>query len=455
MTKNTYYLSEGSLRILHQSISAGSKVRWLHNPVYHCCLSSSIMSIIATHVCQKWREVALSSANLWTRVPFSLPKWVPEVLRRSKEAPLTIDVFNDRSSYASIHHGLTLALKGLQHVKVLSLGGNLSRHTCNLLGDSLASTDAPILEKLSLQFPPSRRGETWTLPANLLCSHAPRLHDVLISGVVEVPWKLPVLEGLTYLHLAPTEGSPPSPEQLTTILRACPGLVRLALMDKALPATTHTTLPPVPSIFLASLKTLRLSGDIKNCACLASLLSVPLSTQITVKTTFDQHRNNVFEDSMVALSTLLRRTVYETGRLVWRSGRDPCRVQAWNIPIKNTQSNVNEEEPLLDFELHSAWGETLGYHQIEPLVIYLLDRSSLQHFSAICWMESVSISLQIMDVRQWRELMRPFTSLTMLNASMTGHFSISFLQSLDLSVDEGPKSSEDLTATTDGVYPMS
>ncbi|KAI0042526.1 hypothetical protein FA95DRAFT_1500023, partial [Auriscalpium vulgare] len=50
--------------------------------------------LAATHVCQRWRRVALEDPTLWAAnisVPFPLgPRWADRFLSRAQDAPLTI-----------------------------------------------------------------------------------------------------------------------------------------------------------------------------------------------------------------------------------------------------------------------------------------------------------------------------------------------------------------------------
>ncbi|KAJ7614012.1 hypothetical protein FB45DRAFT_937682 [Roridomyces roridus] len=43
-----------------------------------------------THVCRRWRHVALASAAFWSCIVLSSPRWALEMLERSRNAPLTV-----------------------------------------------------------------------------------------------------------------------------------------------------------------------------------------------------------------------------------------------------------------------------------------------------------------------------------------------------------------------------
>ena len=54
--------------------------------------------VAVSYVCQYWRDVALGYPNLWTRLFFVSSQWMAELLRRSKNVPLTIHVDFSRVS---------------------------------------------------------------------------------------------------------------------------------------------------------------------------------------------------------------------------------------------------------------------------------------------------------------------------------------------------------------------
>lgn len=48
--------------------------------------------VVVTHVCQRWRDIALDCPTLWVYISFNRPQWVPEMTRRSKSARLDIEL---------------------------------------------------------------------------------------------------------------------------------------------------------------------------------------------------------------------------------------------------------------------------------------------------------------------------------------------------------------------------
>ncbi|KAF9474923.1 hypothetical protein BDN70DRAFT_865590, partial [Pholiota conissans] len=46
--------------------------------------------IYVTHVCRRWRYIAINLATLWVNVPIDYPEWVEEMIRRSKDCSLIV-----------------------------------------------------------------------------------------------------------------------------------------------------------------------------------------------------------------------------------------------------------------------------------------------------------------------------------------------------------------------------
>ncbi|EIW84830.1 hypothetical protein CONPUDRAFT_162154 [Coniophora puteana RWD-64-598 SS2] len=63
---------------------------------YHRCRSGCILDWIPiTHVCSRWRTIALEFQKLWTRIVLFHPEWTQLMLDRAGVAPLTVLVAHD------------------------------------------------------------------------------------------------------------------------------------------------------------------------------------------------------------------------------------------------------------------------------------------------------------------------------------------------------------------------
>ncbi|VDB96727.1 unnamed protein product [Peniophora sp. CBMAI 1063] len=110
----------------------------------------------ATHVCGRWRSVALSSPSLWTAIPFNLPRdWLLEVIRRAQQAPLDIYI-PEASWYRELM--VLLCELGDRHRFRRIACENANAMTFNMLGPRLLKgrefdTDLEELDVVTTSFP--------------------------------------------------------------------------------------------------------------------------------------------------------------------------------------------------------------------------------------------------------------------------------------------------------------
>ncbi|KAG6812110.1 hypothetical protein H0H92_004339 [Tricholoma furcatifolium] len=73
-----------------------------------------------THVCSHWREVALSTPNLWSTIHLDCPTWALEMLRRSKGVELTVVSYGPmyRAAYNVLYQVLAFHL---HRIKILTV----------------------------------------------------------------------------------------------------------------------------------------------------------------------------------------------------------------------------------------------------------------------------------------------------------------------------------------------
>ena len=252
--------------------------------------------ITVTHVCRRWRQIALSDPNLWTTIVFDLcAEWTEEMLARSKAA--LIDYSRDLSFQPRISTrrslGDEVALrKHLSHVRRLVLSGN---------PDSLApavralAISAPHLELLELlQSVPQLRELCITLPSDLFAHDAPKLRHVTLIGCA-VPWDSPIFHDLTHLDIRippvvpfPRTAAPaaqydllsiPTLERLLSILEAMPSLQVLSL-GNCLPRPESTARRVVP---LRHMSRLSLDGSLPETVAVLERVSLPSSASLCLR----------------------------------------------------------------------------------------------------------------------------------------------------------------------------
>ncbi|KAI0059580.1 hypothetical protein BV25DRAFT_1054039 [Artomyces pyxidatus] len=232
-----------------------------------------------SHVCRRWREVAVFSPLLWTSIDFRSAAWTMEFLQRSQYAPLAVHTGD------LLHRDINSvqwALHEMPRIRELSLSGNTD--TLERLEDHLLE-ESPLLETLSLSATSHGRGfdDCYIVPDGLLAGYAPRLRKLSLS-MCRVSPTLPILAGLTHFH-----ASVPDPRgcfpvsDLLALLSMMP-LLETLILEHAVPAleTTGCTGSEEPVVTLNRLASLQLNDTMASCAYLLSHLRVPASAALRV-----------------------------------------------------------------------------------------------------------------------------------------------------------------------------
>lgn len=129
------------------------------------CLADSLLSnlgkggsdvygwLAVTHVCQRWRHVALRTPALWTRIKPTIPECVKTFLERSRDMPLTVEgqIKSDKSAnVVQRYKSWAMVFKQSARIRTLrfecALDEDLSEARLRLF--SFGSPEFPILKKL-------------------------------------------------------------------------------------------------------------------------------------------------------------------------------------------------------------------------------------------------------------------------------------------------------------------
>ena len=244
--------------------------------------------IAVTHVCQRWRQVALGDSSLWARITGYLPnaKWISEMLVRARSVPLAVDF--------SVTPGSEILFKFAPHIfriRELRLCGlSLPRGFRPPGLRELCALEAPVLEYFelgtSVPYPVTFRQLGGT---TLFRGQAPKLRTLSLSKV-SIPWSLLPRGQLTQLKITlfrgvsdPNTSSPSdsNPNLLHDLLINSPDLEVLVL-EFCLPAI-HSQAPDGRKIHLPRLSRLCLGGSTSRIANLFKMLQLPSSTTLRLR----------------------------------------------------------------------------------------------------------------------------------------------------------------------------
>ena len=142
--------------------------------------------IATTHVCRRWRNIALCVPSLWSTIDVPVdPEWTAELLRRSGKLPLYVRAWITDTSPESHKYSLELVFGQLHRIRELLYGtaGPLQTSVAKLLAGN-----APLLRTVDLrggfddpQLPNEPEGGVTMFPALLSADRTPQLESMSLS----------------------------------------------------------------------------------------------------------------------------------------------------------------------------------------------------------------------------------------------------------------------------------
>jgi len=283
--------------------------------------------ICVTHVCRRWREIALYSPCLWNHINFTklTLAGITEILARAKTSPLYIEGEITPTSKAQFNVLRKQLEADISHTRHLTISGKF--HT--LLGRLVSP--APALEYLSL----TNSSRPCTIPDSLFNATAPKLTRLELLGC-SIRWKSPLLKGLQTLKIRkPSAQEMPTLDDWLTALNDMSQLETL-ILDNATP-TTSVDYPhisePQRTVALPSLTQFDIAASARDCALALAHLVLPalISLHVTFEWGGDDHdvrllipyvaRNAHGPQDAAPLQTIL-----------FSGGATYAEIVAWTVP---------------------------------------------------------------------------------------------------------------------------
>ena len=245
-----------------------------------------------SHVCHRWREIALNQPRFWSRIDFTTltPAGAMEVLSRSRMAPLELD-----ANLSCVHWGGdrvdALGKQLSSHVSHIALL-NITARSANLktIIEQLASP-APVLESLSLTVEDEayqRMGipSNATIPRALFDGTAPRLSRLQLDRC-DISWTSPLFKSLRTLELqVPSILARPSLKEWLDAMKQMSQLGTLIVNHATPRAPAVGTFPePTRVITHPSLTELNLTATASDCTFALAHLILPALVSIRVEVT--------------------------------------------------------------------------------------------------------------------------------------------------------------------------
>ena len=382
--------------------------------------------ITVTHVCQRWRQVALGDSSLWARITGSSPnaRWIFEMLVRARNAPLVVDsaatpVLGILSKFPqNIIHIRELRLRGLSLLRSQGL-----REICALEAPALEHFELGVSAPYPVTF--HQLGVT-----TLFRGRAPKLRTLSLSKV-SIPWSLIPRGQLTQLKITLIRGistpSTRSSDQLPDLLINSPNL-EILVLEFCLP-NSHFLAPDGQTIHLPRLSRLCLGGSTSRVANLLKMLQLPSFTTLRLRCI-----SNPSTDDVNIILPLVSAHFHNHTPVMFRSLRVTINsligfvnVAASTAHSKSTMSGLHalEDDTDSDAELTVSFdGLPSLHHSTQGIILEgvfsMLPISNLEFLS-------ISVPAFVPSVN-WYELSQRFEKVTTIRAS--GRGTSGLLQSL-------------------------
>jgi hypothetical protein len=246
--------------------------------------------VTATHICRRWREVALATPWLWAAVPFCFGQDAAATfLRRAKCMPLLFDVWfarRPRPEYARWTADAVRAHLGRMHTLRVAedIDACVGAHEWRALAGA-----APALRTFWIR----NAGTLHEWPARLFGDAAPALRSVWLTGFRNFPWDPAAFRAITTLRVEHCEDEDESDdgedpdglvclEDMLHALARLPALAALTIVDTFPSRTRAASLADIPTASLPALRELRLEGRLDIVAMLVHRLVWPRSARVSL-----------------------------------------------------------------------------------------------------------------------------------------------------------------------------
>ncbi|KAH6917646.1 hypothetical protein BKA70DRAFT_1252784 [Coprinopsis sp. MPI-PUGE-AT-0042] len=229
--------------------------------------------MVLTHVCQRWRVVALDASTLWTGISFDWSShWVEAMLQRSKQAKLNI-VLSSSGTATKAFENIKRSLDTSRLRSLTAKGSSCAHAIVARLGSG-----APHLEKLSL----TNYREAYTLPPGFHGRNTPNLKTLELEGWSLPSWRSPHFTTLRHFDLTINGPNPADPSgiELIDALDSMPTLLSLRLVGSHIPLINDEIRR---TVHLPRLETLTVNNvGVRTGTALLNALAVPLTAKIDV-----------------------------------------------------------------------------------------------------------------------------------------------------------------------------
>lgn len=387
--------------------------------------------LVVTQVCKRWRNIALRSVLLWSRIwsPPLPPRSIPRFLRNSAEALLelrfvldvlpSVDVDNP-GRYVKSPNALVLLpiLKNMRRVKVLAM-----RITDVIHGYTGFSTQpAPELEELTIAHMVSddRDLACGRLPDQLFAGNVPRLRKLILQNYQLQTVSIALLRNLTSLTVVMDNMRYTTPlGVMLQMLESCPTVEILEIHDLGIfeiPQGVHRRrgwflqeIKRLPVVQLPRLHRLTLTAASAACYILLQRLIIPSNVTWDIHCRFAELYDDIDVWSVVPGAAL----ICEELEIQFRCGFMVIK------PLKRVdsgRSTTPDKHSGFESNLKISWSQFfLGVEKEFNTLHALVSRTTLRNVKDLYLSIEFCDHKIVMDARAWRLLFFAFPNLENLH----------------------------------------
>ncbi|KAI0047450.1 hypothetical protein FA95DRAFT_1679051 [Auriscalpium vulgare] len=366
--------------------------------------SASIGWIRSTHVCRRWRQIALAHSVLWSCIPLSLsPTCISTFLDRCKSAPLRLELHALRSKRAEGKRAEDFVMKNIhraQSVQIIDWGMSLFTSVLPRMHDP-----APFLEDFEFQ-DHSSKAQLQVLSADFLGGFTPRLRRLHFRSPSQFPWSSPLLVNLVSLTLRVPNMHiqdalpPPLLCEVLNALERMPALESLTLLH-GLPRT-DVSLSEDRIIHLPHLASLDLTVSSPGCTNLIRHLKIPANASVTMQLTYVGEAVTNFQTFFPVMSACLGLATTEipavTLAIVVPCCDTSLMLQVWRESHHSSKWTLGGPDLTFIFTVWSAEGGAFSDWDSIGL------RRSICHAFSTGYLQTLLISDSGWKRQNWKEL---------------------------------------------------
>ncbi|EIM86881.1 uncharacterized protein STEHIDRAFT_139598 [Stereum hirsutum FP-91666 SS1] len=240
--------------------------------------------IVVTHVCHRWRAIALRDSSLWKIVDHDMgPQWMKIRLARSEPIPIHLELRFPLSGSALNDEVLTVALSQLHRIERLGLYDNILQANFELIRDLLAQ-DSATLRKIVIV-----SSSHFVLTTDTFTGNFPNLRSMTLRDT-QVTWDGSIFAGLASLTMVGKCVKKPEIGQMLAVLGGMPSLQNLTLsniLPDAEPGEDNWTARSGPTQ-LKSLRYLKLNDNLLQCAQFLASVRLPMDASLSLTIQCDE-----------------------------------------------------------------------------------------------------------------------------------------------------------------------